>query len=172
MKKILSLILAGILFAVSLPVVSFAETTVADNLFGVIIDAEGNVVEVLPMTRTTYVNSIYTIPAGGQFISFQYEPSENFSFGFYSITENGSNLTTAGSRLKTAVEVSKTIGGDGKKVWGSYEWTVNKNQFGYFIGPDNVKDYDYRYYNGVLTNNSSYSVTVRVIVCVDGEIPL
>lgn len=172
MKKILSLILACALCVAAMPVVSFAETQTTESLFGVITDADGNVVEVLPMPRTTYVNSVYTIPAGGEFISYQYEPSESFYFGFYSVTENGDSITKTGSQLEEIVEMSNTIGGDGRKVWGTLSCTVTEKKIGYFLASGNVSNSGYRYYNGRLKNKSSYSTTVRIIVGIDGDIPL
>ncbi|MDE7362896.1 MAG: hypothetical protein K2N38_13290 [Oscillospiraceae bacterium] len=123
------------------------------------------------MPRTTYYNSVCTLSPGDKFISYQYEPSENFFFGFFATDENGVKITANGSQLKETVEMSNTIGGDGRKAWGTKTCNVTANQNKYFIGPDNVKNTGYKYYNGILENKSSYSVTVRVVVGMDGIVP-
>lgn len=172
MKKILSLVLACVLCAAAMPVVSFADIQATANIFGVITDAEGNIVEVLPMPRTTYVDSVYTLSPGGKFTSYQYEPSENFFFGFFSTDKNGVKITANGSRLEETVEVSNVVGGDGRKVLSTKTCTVTANQTRYFLNPDNVKNSGYKYYNGILENKSSYSVSVRIVVGMDGIVPL
>lgn len=48
MRKILSLVLACVLCVAAMPISAFADTVTTDGLFGVIVDAEGNVVETLP----------------------------------------------------------------------------------------------------------------------------
>lgn len=78
MKKILSLVLALTLFVVAMPISALADTASTDYLFGVIVDAEGNIVERLPMSRATYVNSIITIQPEHTFISYQYLVKDNF----------------------------------------------------------------------------------------------
>ena len=79
-EKILSLILACAFFLTVMPITSFANAQTADNIFGVITDSEGNVVEVLIMPLATYVNSVYTIPANGNLITYQYEPTDLLHF--------------------------------------------------------------------------------------------
>ena len=74
--------IACILCVTAITGTAFADTEASSNWYGVITDADGNVVEVLTMTRTLYVDSIHTIPAGGSFVSYQYEPDESFIFGF------------------------------------------------------------------------------------------
>lgn len=162
MKKIISLILACVLCIAAIPVTAFADVQTNDNLFGVIIDAEGNVVEVLPMPRTTYVNSIYTIPAGGSIISYQYEPSESFQFGFVNTDHNKNVITDSRCTFKLSIETSDSIGPDGKVLW--HSTNVNANGASIFLKVDNNTR---RYCNGVLKNTSSYSAKVRIFVIVD-----
>ncbi len=49
MKKLLSLVLACIICLAAIPSAAFADMVSTDELFGVITDAEGNVVEYLKM---------------------------------------------------------------------------------------------------------------------------
>lgn len=84
MKKLISAFLACVLNLTCTSVAAFAKTEVTasastsapvptyehvevfdDTPFGVIIDANGNIVENIMMTRADYVNNVYTIPAGG-----------------------------------------------------------------------------------------------------------
>lgn len=161
MKKIISLILACVLCVIAIPVVSFAETQTTNDLSGVIIDAEGNVVEVLPMPRTTYVNSIYTIPPGGSFISYQYEPSDSFQFGFVNTDHNKNVITDSRCTFYMAAETSNSIGADGKTLWGS--GSFNSNGASMYLKVNSNR----RYFNGVLKNTSSYSAKVRIFVILD-----
>lgn len=170
MKKILSLILACVFCVTAMSVMVFADTETSDNLFGIITDADGNVVEVLPMPRGTYVDSIYTIPAGGSFISYQYEPKESFVFGFYCVDKNFVRITELNRVLELSLEMSNSIGGGNRYVWGPYRYVTTSDVTGGFIGPDDVSIYDYKYYNGKLVNKSSLSTTVRIIVAMDPAI--
>lgn len=163
-KKFLSLILACVICAVSMSVVSFAETQPADNLFGVITDANGTVVEVIRMTRTVYDNSIYTIPAGGSFISYQYEPSSSFHFGFTNKDQNNNTITDSRCKFNLSIETSNSIGSDGKTTWRSTQTGASGANMR-FVVTSNSR----RYCNGVLKNTSSYSARVRVIIVVDED---
>ncbi len=158
------MILICILCVTAVPSRVFADNQTSDNLFGVITDAEGNIVEVLPMTRAVYVDSIYTIPAGGSFISYQYEPSENFIFGFRTYDENGTRITEYDRQVELSVEMSNSIGGT-RDVFGPYTYDIGTEDIGRFLTPDST--YDYRYFNGKIINKSSYSTTVRIMVIVD-----
>ena len=73
MKKILVSILLCLSMICGLSITTFADTNPTSSEdtssmeFGVICDAEGNVIERLPMARTTYVDRVMTIPAGGYY---------------------------------------------------------------------------------------------------------
>lgn len=173
MKKIISLFLACVVCIVSMSVTAFADNAACDNLFGVITDAEGNVVEVLNMPRGTYLNTIKTIPAGGSFISYQYEPKESFVFGFYCFDENYNRITELNRVVELSLEMSNTIGGGNREPWGPYTYILSADVNGRFLGPDDVSIYDYKYYNGKLVNKSSLPTTVRIILAMDpGTVPL
>lgn len=165
MRKIISFILACVLCVVAMPVLAFADVQANDNLFGVIIDAEGNVVEVLTMPRTNYVNEIRTIPPGGSYVSYQYEPSKSFFFGFVNTDFNKKVITDSRCTFDLSIETSNTIGSDGKVEWHSE--SVKSDGSTMFF---EVKSYTRRYCNGVLKNTSSYSANVRIIVVLDEEL--
>lgn len=164
MKKILSLILACVLCAAAMPVVSFAETQTTGELFGVIIDAEGNVVEFLPMARTTYVNQVYTIPPGCSYISYQYEPSKSFEFGFFNTDHNKKVITDSRCTFNLSIETSNSIGADGKTEWRSVPVKADGTSM-YLEVSGNTR----RYCNGVLKNTSSYTAEVRIFVILDED---
>ena len=44
-------------------------------VYGVMRDAEGNIIEVVQMTRATYVDSVRTFPVGATFTTYQYFPN-------------------------------------------------------------------------------------------------
>lgn len=118
MKKILSLILACVMCFSVMSVSVFAETAATDDLFGVILDADGNVVECLVMPRDIYLDQIYTIPAGGKLITYQYEPTDCFTFGFKTYDKNGVTITEPNSWIQYTVEMTNTIGDANRKSRG------------------------------------------------------
>lgn len=169
MKKILSWFLACILCVIAIPNMAFADTEASDNLFGVITDAEGNIVEVLTMPKTVYVDSIHTIPAGGSFVSYQYEPNKSFTFGFLNHDESGKIITEYGRQVELSVEMSDSIGGGGRDVFGPYTYDIYVNgDMGRFINP-HKSIYNYRYFNGKIINKSSLPTTIRIMVAVDQD---
>lgn len=169
MKKILSLFIACILCVTAITGTAFADTEASSNWYGVITDADGNVVEVLTMTRTLYVDSIHTIPAGGSFVSYQYEPAESFIFGFRNHDENGRIITEYGRQVELSVEMSNSIGGGGRDVFGPYTYSIYVNgDMGRFINP-HKSTYNYRYFNGKIINKSSLPTTIRIMIAVDQD---
>ncbi len=170
MKKILSLIFACVICVIAIPVSAFADTQTTDDIpFGVITDSEGNIVEVLAMPKATYVNAIYTIPAGGHFISYQYEPSERFVFGFKTYNEDGDRIIDDFYNLSMYIEASNSIGGGGRKIVKHtiYYYGDKNNNPNECLLNVNLNQYDYRYYNGEIKNNSMYPTELRIMVVVD-----
>lgn len=173
MKKLISLVLALVLCVVAMPVIAFADTTSTDGLFGVIVDADGNIVERVPMSRATYVNSILTIPVGGSFISYQYWTTDFFYIGYATSDTNGNYITTSNLDLDIKVESSATVGGDGKYEYddgNNYRRTVDvsQKQRGYLRPVWSSAYFDQPgYFNGILINYASTPAKVRVIVAVD-----
>lgn len=70
-RKIISLLTALFIFVVSASS-GFAEESSYGNYFGIIRDKDGNIVEMIsfPKERATYVETPYTLPAGGTFTSY------------------------------------------------------------------------------------------------------
>ena len=165
MKKILSLILACVLCISAISITTFADAQANDNLFGVIIDADGNVVEVLTMPRTTYLNKVYTIPAGGSLISYQYEPTKNFLFGFDTQDCDGNYITAPYCKFDVTIQISNTIGADNKTDWATRSViTGSKDDIGKGISINFNAANSRIYCNGKLTNGSLVSTNVRLIV--------
>lgn len=165
MKKILSLILACVLCFTTMSITAFAGTT-DKGLFGVITDAEGNVVEVLAMPRTSYVNSVYTIPAKGSLTTYQYEVRDNFYFGYATTDTDGNKITESNRNLILTVEGSATIGASNRTTLSNLNVTTGVGDKNGIIGLTYTNG-SYTYYNGKITNQSSLPVTVRVIVLVN-----
>lgn len=168
MKKIISIALSCVLCVLAMSVTAFADVQANGGLFGVIIDADGSVVEVLPMPRTVYENSVYMIPAGGSFLSYQYEPTKNFLFGFDTRDNNGNYITAPNCTFDLTLQISSTIGADGKHVLqdktiitGSAGNIGKGDTVGYTATSDRV------YCNGILKNRSSVSTYVRIFVLMD-----
>lgn len=173
MKKILSLLLALTLFVVAMPISAFADTTSTDGLFGVIVDADGNIVERIPMSRATYVNSIITIPAGGSYISYQYEPNEYFKLALRTYDENGNTITEPGYDFEGLVEISSSIGsnrGDGGvgiiKINDNPDSPFNSRSNAYTIYVKGVQG-NYKYYSAKVTNNSTKANKIRIMIVLE-----
>ena len=164
MKKILSLILACVMCFSVMSISAFADTQTSDSLFGVITDADGNVVEYLNMPRDIYVNEIRTIPAGGKLTTFQYEPIDNVYFGFTNTDFDNNIITNPACEFKIQLQASKTVGSDGKvdvvsKNVGSEGSYVNTNAMPL-----------YKYYNAVITNLSSTAAEIRYYVLLNSTV--
>lgn len=173
MKKILSLILACVLCFTAIPVSAFADTVSTDDLFGVILDADGNVVEYLPMPKgDTYVNKVFVIPAGGNIISLQYTTTQNFFFGYSTRDyDKKTTITNPNCSFDMCIELSNTLGGGNRVIYMDH---ISKNPL---IGADSLTAADsiylgsdetyYNYCNGKIVNTSSVSATVRIVVVRD-----
>ena len=173
MKKIMSFILACVLCVALIPSSAFADTVPADDLFGVIVDADGNVVEYLQMPRgDTYVNKIYTIPSGHSLISLQYSLTQSFLFG-YATTDYDKKtfITEPYSSFEMCIELSNTVGGGNRVILNDYIYRDTLGGPGYgtvgasiYCGSDQT---NYKYCNGKLVNKSSFATTVRIVVVRD-----
>ncbi len=173
MKKILSFILACVLCVAAITVSAFADTVSADDLFGVIHDADGNVVEYLPMPKTdVYVNNIHVIPAGGRIITYQYTTTQTFLFGFATTNENKTEYITEPSRdFEISLEGSNTLGSGNRVTLYNQVYYYSTGKDPKYFGPGFgiayepfLLDTTYLYCNGKLVNTSSSSATVRLIV--------
>ncbi len=116
------------------------------------------------MPRTIYVNSVYTIPAGGAYTSYQYEPAESFFFGFTNTDKNGKVITDSRCTFDLAIELSNSVGGDDKEEWDFISTDSGTTTMQFYTANDNR-----RYCNGILTNTSSVSAKVRILTLVDED---
>ena len=161
--------MACVLCVAAMPISAFADTVTTDDLFGVIVDAEGNVVETLPMPRATYLNSVFVIPAGGSLITYQYEPLKSFLFGLATTDVDCQTRITEPYRdFELSVEASDKIGGNNRVSLGAHPVKYSTGGPGYddpgmcIMVPEDGKYF--RYYNGKVVNKSSLSATVRIFV--------
>lgn len=143
----------------------------------VIRDCDGNVVETYAQSRFIYVNGTqYNIPAGGSLTTYQYEPSTEFSAGFYfTNTSYSGDATTANRSIKITIENSSTIGGSRSDVV-SRTFSTNLKD-----NPDYRNIYDGKmialsvssisgsrpYYDAKYENMSSQSATVSLFFSAD-----
>lgn len=190
MKKLISAFLACVLNLTCTSVAAFAKTEVTasastsapvptyehvevfdDTPFGVIIDANGNIVENIMMTRADYVNNVYTIPAGGELITYQYQPTTNFTVGFGERNINGNLITASGIDVLLEIYRSKTIGGGNRERVVSMPFTTRKyapnmEYYSITLSEEDIDEKpDYPYYNGKITNlSNTKSLTFRLVV--------
>ncbi len=173
-KKIISIVTS---FAV-ITAMSFTSAYAAEEDFscymGVIRDRDGNVVETIPFPteRVAYVDTLYTLPAGGTFTSFQYEPSMAFSIGFsYGKLGTTEIVTTRNRKVKLEVFNASSIGGTRYLVDSGVFSTNSEDNYddttgSCLLGTSSISS-SRPYYNGVLTNTSSQSLTINIIVTSD-----
>lgn len=188
-KKILSLVLACILgvMSVSSPVYADEVSTeysfpdVPEGYLGMIVDEYGNITELIPMPTARidpYVDSIYTIEPKHSFISYLYEPTNQFIVGFGYLTADsyGTNeihATTENRMLELAICKADSIGGDRISVKSHIFSTNFKDRYQYkdsyldnltgtYINLTLYGDLSKDYYSGQVTNLSSQSADVRI----------
>lgn len=156
--------------------VAFAESSGYEGAFGVITNAEGEVIEVIPMPRQTYYDKRVTLTPGDTLTTYQYEPNDVFFAGFWFCNRNNEWTTRNGSVL---IELygSSTIGSDGKKLLDSCTFSTNlednrNNQYfedyiGYVISMKAYPTKTMRYFNAKYTNKSSITINLNVTVGMD-----
>lgn len=170
MKKFFSLILACILCFAAIPASAFADMVSADELFGVILDADGNIVEYLQMPRgDVYVNSIKSIPAGGSLITLQYTTTQDFLFGFSPKDLDRQTFIVEPDRsFEMSIELSNTIGSGNRETYKNYIPEYWSGLSGKILQADYIicktDDTNYAYCNGKLVNLKSESLTLRIII--------
>lgn len=147
------------------------------GFFIVIRDCDGNVVETYARSRVMYVNGTqYEIPANGSLTTYQYEPSDGFSAGFYfTNTSYSGNATTANRTVKITIENASTIGGERKDVVRqTFSTNLNDNpkymtnHYGKAIDVKAPRiDSNRPYYDAKYENTSSQSVIISLLVTSD-----
>ena len=176
MKKVISFVLACVVMLTSSISVAFADASEYEGAFGVITNAEGEVVEVIPMTRATYYDKRITLTPGDTLTTYQYEPNDTFFAGFWFCNRDDEWTTRNGSVL---IELygSGTIGGDGKTLWDSCTFSTNledNRNNPYFEGYDGYRismkahpTKTMRYFNAKYTNKSFFTINLNVTVGMD-----
>lgn len=175
MKKFILFLTALFIFAISSSLLVCAEEDYS-NYFGVIRDKDGNVIETIPFPteRFLYVDTPYTLPPGGTFTSYQYEPSIGFYIGFAYSTRGTSSSsvthTTRDRKVKLEVFNASSIGGARYMVKSGIYSTNKEDNYDdttgtCLLGVSSISSIR-PYYNGVITNVSSQSLTIVVnVVC-------
>lgn len=187
MKKVISILFICVICITAIPTTAFADEIIIDNTtLGTITDADGNVVETLTIPRTVptngkYVDSIYTIPAGGSLTTYQYKPEKYIEFGFgYYADDEKTVVTTRNGEILLELYRSSSIGGTRERVRG-YTFSTNYEE----IVPDPDDFYKYHswafvneeigmfsdltkpYYNGKYTNQSDFAISLRILIWMD-----
>ncbi len=168
MKKIVSILVAAIMMC-TVSITALANDDMEyQHYLGVIRDADGNVVDLIPMPYIyPYVDSVYTLPAGGTFTSYQYLPRTAFQLMFGFNDEDGNLVTTRNAEIKMSIYQSESVGGK-RYLVKSGTFSTNKEDYGKYddwvdIGVTNISEAR-PYYNGVFTNVSDKEVTARLAV--------
>ena len=170
MKKIISILVTAIMMCM-ISITAFAtdnDDIEYQHYLGVIRDADGNVVELVPMPYIyPYVDSVYTLPAGGTFTTYQYVPRTAFQLMFGFNDEDGNLVTTRDAKIKMAIYNSASVGGT-RYLVKSKTFSTNKEDYGKYdefaeISTSNISEAR-PYYNGVFTNVSNKEVTARLVV--------
>lgn len=127
------------------------------------------------MGWATYVDDVKTIPAGGSFTTYYYQPSSNFTIGFIMVDGTGDTVTTRNRSVKLTINKFKTIGGTASQVkTATYSTNIEDNEcdpnprgnMGVSITTDSISS-TYSYYNGVYKNMSSSSMDIHIVVTMD-----
>lgn len=169
MKKFISMFisiaLAIGLFSVNAFAVNYEDYSVP--VYGVMRDAEGNILEVVQMTRGTYVNSVHTFPVGATFTTYQYLPQSFFNAYIAFDDTNGNYIATSDGWIKIQIFNSETIGGTryGVSTFND-SFSTNKSYYGLDEVGICVHDIDTTrpYYNAVYTNTSDKAITIRLLL--------
>lgn len=179
MRKFICIFISCVLFALTLcTTVSAQEANIVNyqNYLGVICNADGEIVETIPMPRITYVDSVVELSAnlesGYTFTTYQYKPTGGFNIGFKCIDDNGNVVTTRNCRVKMAIYNSASVGGTRTLVESQTFSTNEEDNDLYYDGwveiyTDSISS-SKPYYNGVFTNMSSKKLTIRIGVSCNG----
>lgn len=125
------------------------------------------------MSRQTYVNSYYTLPAGGSFNSYQYQPSIAFGTGFYYYNEDGTPIDS-NHYIRLTITNAASIGGAEATVKSAVfstniEVAQNYSNFSngsIFLYATDISESS-PYYRAKITNTSSTSIKVKINVNMD-----
>ena len=147
-----------------------------DQILGITYDAEGNIVDTEISTMANYINGTKkTIPAGGKFTSYQYQPKSAFGIGFYFVYYNDENATTKNRTVRLTIKSATSVGASTRYVEGSETFSTNEednynnpyytpNGGGYHIEFEVDVVSSRPYYNGVYENLSSSPATVSLLL--------
>ncbi|MCM1335959.1 MAG: hypothetical protein NC084_09385 [Bacteroides sp.] len=172
MKKIILVVLICIMTFTSIPSTAYANEMGEDGIFGVVLNADGEVVRVIPMPvgRSIYVDTGVTIEAGGSFVSYQYEPTDEFSAGFRFWGRYDDTPTTPDRRVVVSICNASSIGGTKYSVVSkaySTNYADNVGQVDFdsaiILGAPGISA-TCPYYNAEFKNLSSSSVYLNIVV--------
>lgn len=168
MKKFISMFisiaLAIGLFSVNAFAVNYEDYSVP--VYGVMRDAEGNILEVVQMTRGTYVNSVHTFPVGATFTTYQYLPKTFFNACIAFDDTNGNYIATPDGTIQIEVFNAESVGGQRNSFYPPESFSTNRDNY----GMDNVGliidtlNKSRPYYNAVYTNTSDKAITIRLLL--------
>lgn len=151
-----------------------------DEVLGIVRDANGNIVSQTITPYTTYVDgSIYSIPSGGTFTSYQYTATDNFAAGFYFV-KNNKQVTDAGKTVYITIQNASQIGGSKATLKScSFSTTeadnagINEYYFGAVNGGSGVQlvaenlNASRPYHNAVYKNTSSSTLSIAILISKD-----
>ena len=147
-----------------------------DQILGITYDAEGNIVDTEISTISNYISGTQkTIPAGGKFTSYQYQPKSAFGIGFYFAYYNDENVTTRNRTVRLTIKSATSVGASTRYVEGSETFSTNEednynnpyytpNGGGYHIEFEVDVVSSRPYYNGVYENLSSSPTTLSLLL--------
>lgn len=147
-----------------------------DQILGITYDAEGYIVDTEISTIANYISGTQkTIPAGGKFTSYQYQPKSAFGIGFYFVYYNDENVTTRNRTVRLTIKSATSVGASTRYVEGSETFSTNEednynnpyykpNGGGYHIEFEVDVVSSRPYYNGVYENLSSSPATVSLLL--------
>ena len=91
------------------------DTVDLQNYLGIIRNAEGEIVETIPMPRHIYVDSVVdlsaNLKAGYTFTTYQYKPKGGFTIGFNCTDDYGDTVTTRNRKVEMEIYNSASVGG-------------------------------------------------------------
>ncbi len=135
-------------------------------VYGIMRDAEGNIVEVVPMTRAVYVNSVHTFPAGGTFTTYQYSPNSFFNAMIAFKDTNGNKIATSNGTIAIQVFSASSVGGVRTAFTQQRSYSTNQTSSTQDVIGIQIDQLDFSkpYYNAVYTNLSKKAVTIRLVI--------
>lgn len=151
-----------------------------DEVLGIVKDADGNIVSQTIVPYATYVDgTIYSIPSGGTFTSYQYVATDNFAAGFYFV-KNNKQVTDAGKSVYITIQNASQVGGTKATIKSrSFSTTeadnagINEYYFEAVNGGSGVQlvtqnlNTSRPYHSAVYKNTSSSALSIAILISKD-----